>query len=230
MTSPQAKEEEGKHYFVSGHLDLSPEEFKCYYQSQLQEAAAKPGSLFVIGSAPRGADVLALEYLLTECKVDPRRITIFVFSKHPDRVKALQSKCNDQKVNVRLGFSSDDQRDAALTYSSDADIAWVRSAEQMRLILGKKYKSDFVCGTQQNLNRRKRNQWAEKLHSDLDTLVVNFHQGKQVTFPDGKLPEEKKRAYETLTLALVDFLSAYPVTEGLFLLLYLFLFVLNKCT
>lgn len=49
-------------YFVSGHLNITKEEFELHYALRL-EAALEEGASFVIGDA-RGADSLSQMYLL----------------------------------------------------------------------------------------------------------------------------------------------------------------------
>ena len=47
--------------FVSGHLDLTPEEFDAHYRPAIDEALAR-GESFVVGDA-RGTDSMTQHYL-----------------------------------------------------------------------------------------------------------------------------------------------------------------------
>jgi hypothetical protein len=48
--------------FVSGHLDLTPDEFEAHYRPAIDEALAR-GEAFIAGDA-RGTDALTQKYLL----------------------------------------------------------------------------------------------------------------------------------------------------------------------
>lgn len=135
--------------FISGHTDLSVEDFAKYYHSSI-DLAIQNTHKFVMGNAP-GVDTYALEYLLSK-GVDPKNITVYVYNRGSvsENVKLYQQKYN---VNVRSGFNSYSQRDATMTIDSTYDIAYVRTDEQCRQLYGDKYKKR-VSGAQQNINRR----------------------------------------------------------------------------
>ena len=111
---------------ISGHLDLSPNEFKEHYVPKLDEAIAK-GYSFVVGDAP-GADLMAQSYL---------------FMKTNDVVVYHMYDVARHNVGFvrRGGYISDLDRDAAMTAASDADIAWVRPGREK-------------SGTAKNIERR----------------------------------------------------------------------------
>lgn len=100
-------------YFVSGHLDLTLEEFREHYAPRITAAIARNAS-FVVGDA-RGCD------LMTQlCLRDARALRVQVFHM-------LEAPRNNVGGFPAVGgFASDDARDAAMTAASDADIAWVR--------------------------------------------------------------------------------------------------------
>jgi hypothetical protein len=94
--------------FISGHLDVSPEEFTRYYAPHLTEAHQK-GARFVVGDA-RGADTLAQAFLRD---LDAEVVVYHLFE---------QPRNN--------GFSSENARDAAMTAASEGDIAWIRPGRE----------------------------------------------------------------------------------------------------
>ena len=117
-------------YFISGHLDLTPEEFEAHYVPKLIEALADPDSKFIVGDA-RGADAMAQKFLSSRTE----NVTIFhMFERPRNFVKGY---------GLRGGFKGDAERDITMTRHSDADIAWVRNGRE-------------ESGTAKNLNRRKK--------------------------------------------------------------------------
>jgi hypothetical protein len=112
--------------FVSGHLDLTPEEFDAYYRPAIDEAMAR-GESFIVGDA-RGADAMTQNYLLGK--------TAAVVVYH-----MFTSPRNNAGFPMIGGFESDEDRDIQLTADSDRDIAWVRPGRKR-------------SGTQKNLDRR----------------------------------------------------------------------------
>ena len=128
-------------YFVSGHLDLTEAEFKSHYERRILkavedgvrvDAAGLPYSRhsFVVGDA-RGADYLAQRFLVMFAALD--NTTVYHMLDEP-RNHFLAFKTVG-------GFTSDKERDAAMTAASDADIAWVRPGREK-------------SGTAKNLARR----------------------------------------------------------------------------
>jgi transcriptional regulator with XRE-family HTH domain len=117
-------------YFVSGHLDLTPAEFQQHYVPRLDEAI-RDGAWFVVGDAS-GSDVMTMNYLGERGVAD--RVTVFHMLLEPRNLLA----------GGRLvgGFTSDRERDQAMTRASEADIAWVRPGREK-------------SGTAKNLRRRK---------------------------------------------------------------------------
>ncbi len=114
--------------FVSGHLDLAPDEFAAHYAPLLETALADPDARFVVGDA-RGADAMAQEYLAAR----GAEVTVFHMFTTP--------RNNLGGFPTRGGFGSDRERDRALTQASTYDIAWVRPGRER-------------SGTAKNLARR----------------------------------------------------------------------------
>lgn len=119
-----------KVYFVSGHLDLTRSEFQEHYAPRMQ-AAFEEGASFVVGDA-RGADLQAQDWLLfAQCPVE--RVKVYHMFEAPR---------NNVGFPTVGGFTSDGERDAAMTAGSTDDIAWVRPGREK-------------SGTAENLKRRK---------------------------------------------------------------------------
>lgn len=103
--------------FISGHGDVSPEEFEEHYLPRLEEAL-KAGHSFVVGDF-RGADQLAQWWLYDQ----GANVTVFHMFGRPRYFGGDLYK----KVG---GFLNDEARDAAMTNASDYDIAWVRPGKK----------------------------------------------------------------------------------------------------
>jgi len=134
-----------KIYFISGHLDLSPELFIKHYLNQLHEAI-NSGGKFIMGDA-KGVDLMAQEYLL-EQSVGFDRITVYHMHNKPRNLVSSE-------IQTRGGFESDEERDKQMTLDSDLDIAYVRTDEENKKLYGKKYRAGRISGTEKNLIRRK---------------------------------------------------------------------------
>ena len=118
-----------KTYFISGHRNVTLEEFYEHYVPRIVGALMED-SLFVVGDCP-GVDVMAQEYLKKSGAGD--RVTVF---------HMLESPRHNIGFLTVGGFMSDVQRDYTMTLNSDDDIAWVRPGCER-------------SGTGNNLDRRK---------------------------------------------------------------------------
>lgn len=114
--------------FVSGHLDLTADEFNSFYKDKLDRALSD-GCSFIIGDA-RGADTLSQEYLSDKTT----NVTIYHMFEKP--------RNNVGKFRTIGGFKSDMERDRQMTQDSDIDIAFVREGREK-------------SGTAKNIARRK---------------------------------------------------------------------------
>lgn len=121
-------------YFISGHRDISDEEFEIYYQEALNNIISEvPDCEFVVGDY-YGVDIMAQNYLVDVLQVDPSRITVYHMLESPRNI-------NEKIKNTVGGFKTDDERDEAMTNASFADIAFVRDCKKL-------------SGTAQNILRR----------------------------------------------------------------------------
>ena len=127
-------------YFISGHRDISKENFEKYYVPAIEEVLnGDLGYNFVVGDCD-GVDYMAQEYLLSKgvgfgvyhMYDKPRH---FVLEGKSEREIELSG------VYLIGGFKSDVERDSAMTKNSDIDIAFIE-------------KGRWKSGTAQNILRR----------------------------------------------------------------------------
>ena len=130
-------------FFISGHRNISESEFTEHYAVNLDYAIAN-NSDFVVGDY-YGVDYMAQKYL--KGKVDDSKVTVYHMMDAPRNfVKGF---------NTKGGYLMDEDRDAAMTNESHADIAWSRTKES---------------GTARNLRRRAENdrlKWLEYMQSNM---------------------------------------------------------------
>ena len=117
--------------FISGHGDVTAPEFFEHYVP-LIDKAVKNGDSFVVGDF-HGVDMKAQTYLFFLEYRDVKVYHMFIKPRY---------NCGGFKAVG--GFTSDEDRDSAMTRDSDVDIAWVRKGKE-------------TSCTQQNIDRRKRN-------------------------------------------------------------------------
>ena len=115
--------------FISGHLDLTEEEFEEHYAPLIQKHIDN-GDNFIVGDS-KGCDLMAQNYIsqnTDKCKT-------YVYHMHG------KPRNNPNKFPTEGGFRTDNERDSSMTDDSDADIAWVRLGREK-------------SGTAKNLKRR----------------------------------------------------------------------------
>lgn len=113
--------------FVSGHLDLTEDEFHEHYKPTLADYI-RAEAYFVVGDA-RGADSRAQDFFRYRSY---NRVTVYHMLERP--------RYNAGFATVG-GFGSDTERDTAMTQASDVDVAWVRPGRE-------------TSGTARNIARR----------------------------------------------------------------------------
>ena len=134
-------------YFISGHTDLTQEQFDLHYRQKIIDATSDPKSQFVIGDAP-GVDFMAQKLLLSILGTDVfNRVNVYYRGDKPYMLV-------DPLIKTIGGFKSHDDKDRQMTLDSNIDIAYVRSIEESKKIYGDKYNSKRKSGTQKNLERR----------------------------------------------------------------------------
>lgn len=123
-------------YFISGHRNITPEEFSFNYELAIGAVLNEnPDALFVVGDY-YGVDIMAQNYLLDVEKVNPEHVFVYHMFDKP-------RNANPKVVNFCGGYTSDEERDAAMTAASTSDIAFVRDHTKL-------------SGTAQNILRRHR--------------------------------------------------------------------------
>jgi hypothetical protein len=120
-----------KTVFVSGHLDLTEEEFTLNYSNQIS-IAHNLGHNIIVGDA-NGCDEMAQRFINTLAKSRSKTFVYYMFQK------PRNNPCEYRSFG---GFNSDNERDTEMTKASNYDIAWVRPGREK-------------SGTAKNLARRK---------------------------------------------------------------------------
>lgn len=121
-------------YFISGHRNITDTEFEFNYEPAINFALHEnPDARFVIGDCD-GADIMAQNYLMDTIMIEPDRVTVYHMLDAPRNV-------NSKITKTVGGFTTDEERDAAMTAASTKDIAFVREMK--------------ISGTAKNLLRRR---------------------------------------------------------------------------
>ena len=114
-------------YFVSGHRDITFDEFFDNYVPLLDKVRAEDSNAeFIVGDW-EGCDMLTLEYLLCDLFPYPN-ITIYGV----DKIRINPYGLTPDKyptVNIVLKTSYD-ECDASMTTDSDFDIAWIKPGKE----------------------------------------------------------------------------------------------------
>ena len=124
-------------YFVSGHRNISEEDFNNTYAFEIKSIIDNhynDDCIFIMGDY-YGCDIMAQDYLLDTLEINPSRVYVYHMLDKPRNV-------NPKVINLVGGFTSDEERDAAMTDASDYDIAYI-------------YDHTKLSGTAQNILRRK---------------------------------------------------------------------------
>lgn len=108
-------------YFISGHRDITQEEFEKNYGSIIKNIVDNNslGTIRFIMGDYYGVDIMAQNYLIDTLNFPPDRICVYHMFDKPKNIHP--------KIENRVGgFSNDEERDAAMTRDSHIDIAFVR--------------------------------------------------------------------------------------------------------
>ena len=117
--------------FISGHRDITQDEFDKYYLDILDKLAENPHVTFVVGDY-QGVDYMA-QQALSEM-VNPDRVTVYHMFEKPRHLA-------NNKFHLKGGYKNDIERDSAMTHDSTEDLAWIRKGKE-------------TSGTAQNILRR----------------------------------------------------------------------------
>jgi len=118
-------------YFISGHRNITEEEFLMHYSPKLLEALRDPNAEFVVGEC-EGVDIMAQHFL--NGLIHDEDLTVYHMGDNP------KNFVGDWKT--KGGYNSHIHRDSVMTNVSDIDIFWIREWGQN-------------SGTEQNILRRK---------------------------------------------------------------------------
>jgi hypothetical protein len=106
-------------YLISGHRDITLEEFQNYYAGKIRKSNAEfSNCVYIVGDNP-GCDKYAQEYL-RKIGVSPTRVIIYYRNATPP-VNAYKCKTK--------AFDTGNEKNIAMTNDSTHDIAWVRPGE-----------------------------------------------------------------------------------------------------
>lgn len=119
-------------FFISGHRDVTQEEFDTYYSPILDKLLDNENNEFVIGDY-NGVDTMAQQFI-NDYNINPKRVTIYhMFDKPMNLV--------NKHFKTIGGFENDIDRDSAMTKASTYDVAYIRKGKEN-------------SGTAQNILRR----------------------------------------------------------------------------
>lgn len=128
-------------YFVSGHRDLSYEDFEKYYIPKIKEVIEMdPRAEFVVGDC-EGVDKFAMDYIYKNCFAPLAVYHIFDTPRNVPEGVNFYGDSSVEGVYFNGGYESDIERDTAMTKASDFDIAFVND-------------NRWDSGTAQNIKRR----------------------------------------------------------------------------
>lgn len=114
-------------YFISGHRDITHEEFDKFYVPKINEVIEEnfsDNTRFVVGDY-EGADIMVQEYLKTLCeesRLNYSQVTVYHMFDSPRHLAS-------DKFTLVGGFKGDIERDSAMTEASDKDIAFIRKGK-----------------------------------------------------------------------------------------------------
>lgn len=114
-------------YFISGHRDLTPEEFKNHYLWWIGTVLTNdPFPSFVVGDC-EGCDTMFVEYLLSRPGEMP---DIDLYCVESPKMKPFGDDLNHFE-NIRIHIKKDyNSCDRTMTKLSDFDIAWIRPGKE----------------------------------------------------------------------------------------------------
>jgi hypothetical protein len=124
---------------ISGHRDLTKDEFDAQYAPHILSALAN-GHDFVVGDAP-GADEMAQALLKKWSPILNPAARVCVYH-------VLTIPRHNAGFDTKRGYTSNTAKDAAMTQDSDYDILWIRPSKHSSV-------TGRVSGTERNQIRRK---------------------------------------------------------------------------
>lgn len=102
-------------YFISGHRELSEEDFEKYYIPKIDKVLESDlNCIFVVGDY-YGVDIKAQKYIVNSGFAD--RVIVYHMYNEPRNIA-------EGIIHTVSGFTTDEERDSAMTKDSDFDIAF----------------------------------------------------------------------------------------------------------
>lgn len=114
-------------YFISGHRDLTNEEFEAHYRPWINIVCAEdPFASFVVGDC-EGCDTMAVEYIVSRPNFTQE---IDVYCVESPKMKPFGEDLKNFE-NIHIHIKQDyDVCDRTMTKLSDFDIAWIRPGKE----------------------------------------------------------------------------------------------------
>lgn len=107
-------------YFISGHRDLTQQEFDIYYKPKIDQVlTSDKNATFLVGTS-QGCDCMAIKYL------DEKQAWFKIFPYEKEYYKPK----NGTGYVSKIIFTSYDERDKYMTLHSNFDIAWIRKGKE----------------------------------------------------------------------------------------------------
>ena len=97
------KKKDDKVFFISGHRDITNEEFELLYAPQIKNAISNYNAYFIMGDY-EGVDYMAQNYLIDTLRYDLHKITVCHMHDTPRFM-------NNNVINVIPNFKDDEDRD-----------------------------------------------------------------------------------------------------------------------
>lgn len=114
-------------YFVSGHRDLTLEEFEKYYIPIIDNVLSEDAfAEFIVGDW-EGCDLMTVEYLSLFPK---ETIEITIYYVENVRMRPFRDSIYNLENVYFKEKSTYDECDASMTIDSDFDIAWIRPGRE----------------------------------------------------------------------------------------------------
>lgn len=126
-------------YFISGHRNLSYEDFEKYYIPKIREVLENdPWAEFIVGDC-KGADKYAMDYIYNKTG---RKLTIYHMFESPRNIpEGYEPPIGIEEILDCSVSTISEERDSAMTRDSDFDIVFVKDDR-------------WDSGTAQNIKRR----------------------------------------------------------------------------
>lgn len=125
--------------FISGHRDITNEEFDKYYIKQIQGYVNwlktdhsnffnDKSLIFYVGDCD-GCDCIAINYIINEILPLDNNIKLVICTCDFNFDGKQTYNFNNSNISIIGGFKSHEERDSYMTKSTDADLLWIRQGK-----------------------------------------------------------------------------------------------------